>query len=263
MESRIRESRAKVRSYYDTVADFIELELAGRKDGPYWESRARELDAPRILELGTGTGRVTRFLWPEARRLVGVDLSQEMLERARAELGHRPHVHLVLADMRDLPFMGTFDLVVAANDPFAHLPTDRERDRVLENVAALLRPGGLFVTDAHWLRPEARRRAQGPEGWSRTRPLGDPDEELGVHQRVKLDPETSRGEVRFEYLRKGRRVGTASFRPRLWTVEEVYERLPRLGFRIRRLLGDFHEAPWDPETARHLVVEAVREEEER
>lgn len=49
--------------------------LAAAGEGPF----------DRLIDLGTGTGRMLRLLGPRARRSLGLDLSQQMLNVARAE----------------------------------------------------------------------------------------------------------------------------------------------------------------------------------
>jgi trans-aconitate 2-methyltransferase len=68
------------------------LKFADERKRPAIDLIARiPLDAPRtIVDLGCGAGNVTRLLadrWPQAR-VVGVDSSREMLERARASIGN-------------------------------------------------------------------------------------------------------------------------------------------------------------------------------
>jgi ubiquinone/menaquinone biosynthesis C-methylase UbiE len=101
-----------------------------------FEAALDAIDAPvtDVLDLGTGTGSgaaivVRRF--PEAR-VVGVDLSEEMLERARANV---PGAEFRRADASSLPFPDeSFDLVAHANMiPF------------FDEVARVLRPGGTAL----------------------------------------------------------------------------------------------------------------------
>ncbi len=96
------------------------------------------------LDLCCGTGALLGPLLPHVPgRLVGLDLSQHMLDVARQRLrGQRP-VELLRGDARALPFTRAFDLVVSAG-AFGHfLPA--ELPRVLDGVARALRPGGRFV----------------------------------------------------------------------------------------------------------------------
>jgi ArsR family transcriptional regulator len=69
----------------------------------------------RVLDIGTGTGRIAQLLEPAAERVTGLDKSPEMLRLARARLQHLPagRIELVQADFAALPFAPeSFDTVV-------------------------------------------------------------------------------------------------------------------------------------------------------
>lgn len=254
------EARDRTRAYYRTVGRFIEMELAQRRDADFWRAQARELGQPSVLELGAGTGRITRILAPHCRCVVAIDISLEMLRRAHRTLPSTLPVHLVAADMASFRLARTFDLALAANDPFAHLPSEEDRDRALRMAAEHLRPGGLFVLDALWLSEKTRRLALRPGGWERERSLDAPEEDASytVRERWKLWNGGTRGRLRYEYRKNGQVVGRAEFQPRFWSPEEVRERFRAAGLRVRRMHGGYHGEPWDPETATALVVEATK-----
>lgn len=250
----------EVQAYYRVVSRFIDRELVRRGDAEFWRSAAGEPDVARVLELGAGTGRITELLAERAARVVGVDLSREMLAKARSRLSGHEHVHLMVADMRTLALGDRFDLVVAADDPFVHLNRSRDRQRTLEVVKRHLAPGGRFVLDAHRL---SRRRVRDfhREGeYVRERTVGPESDELRIREHWTWIPETTRCLARYEYLREGTVVAEASFRARLWTVEELEERLPRAGLEVRHLWGDYDRSPFDAASSRHLLVEAVHQE---
>jgi SAM-dependent methyltransferase len=256
-----REGRAeRTRAYYRTVGRFIDQELAHRGDGAYWLARAREQNRPSALELGAGTGRVTLFLAPACRLIVAVDLSLEMLSKAQAALAEWDHVHLVAGDMTELRLGARFGLVLAANDPFAHLSDDRDRRRAVELAARHLAPGGLLVMDALWLSGPARRAATSPDGWERHRrlPAVEGKPEAFVSERWHLGRDGTQGVIEYEYREGDQVVGRASFEPRFWSPDELRTRLSRAGLQVRRTLGSYREDPWDPETSSALIVEATR-----
>ena len=69
----------------------------------------------RVLDIGTGTGRMAELFAPRAQHIVALDKSLEMLRIARAKLQHLPAetVELVQGDFGDLPFEeGCFDTVL-------------------------------------------------------------------------------------------------------------------------------------------------------
>jgi ubiquinone/menaquinone biosynthesis C-methylase UbiE len=114
-----------------------------------------ETDAGRLLDIGTGTGRVLELLAPRVSQGVGVDASKAMLALARSRLA-RPglaHCSVRLADMYRLPLAeASFDIAVL--QMVLHYAEDPPG--VLGEVARVLRPGGrLIVIDlAHHSRDD-------------------------------------------------------------------------------------------------------------
>ena len=97
----------------------------------------------RALDFGCGTGRSTRFLRNLAFEVIGVDISEAMLDQAR---GRDPHGdYRLVADGTLAPFgTGTFDLILAA---FAldNIPNDQQKTSVLRELRRLLAPSGRLV----------------------------------------------------------------------------------------------------------------------
>lgn len=103
-----------------------------------------DLAGQRVLEIGCGTGKNTPAL-RGADRVVGLDLSEAMLERARRRLesGDGAPVEFVRHDLtRGLPFPdGSFE-VVTSNLVLEHV---EDLGPVLREVARVLTPGGLAL----------------------------------------------------------------------------------------------------------------------
>jgi SAM-dependent methyltransferase len=94
-----------------------------------------------VVDLGTGTGNLAALL-PSARRLVGVDVSAQMLDLARAKLP--AGTELVQADMLDAGALPDAVDVVVSTYAIHHLTAD-EKAELVRLVAARLRPGGRFA----------------------------------------------------------------------------------------------------------------------
>jgi SAM-dependent methyltransferase len=109
--------------------------------------RARAGDGP-ALELGIGTGRVALPLAAAGIAVVGIDASPRMLERLRAKPGGRD-LPVAVGELADVAAAGaTFGLVFVVYNTFFLLRSQDEQVRCFANVAAALRPGGLFVLEA-------------------------------------------------------------------------------------------------------------------
>lgn len=103
---------------------------------------AGDAGGAQALDAACGTGRHARHLVQRGYRVVGTDLTPEMLAKARANV---PEATFVEADLRDLPLSsGRFDLVTCGL-AVAHLPS---LDTAVAEIARVLRPGGHAIVSA-------------------------------------------------------------------------------------------------------------------
>jgi trans-aconitate methyltransferase len=93
-----------------------------------------------ILDLGCGTGHLTRTIAESGTDVVGADASPEMVAEARAA---NPDCEFVRADATNLAFDGEFDAVFSN----AALHWIDDQDAAVESVRTALRPGGRFVAE--------------------------------------------------------------------------------------------------------------------
>lgn len=118
------------RGRYHDLIDDLEVELAI----PY----ARRAD---VLEVGCGTGLISRRLAAHARSIVGVDLSPAMLAVARSR-----GLDVVEGSALALPFDDArFDLAVA----FKTLPHVPDLAGALSELARVVRPGGVAIAEVY------------------------------------------------------------------------------------------------------------------
>jgi tRNA (cmo5U34)-methyltransferase len=115
------------------------------------------LDVGRVLDLGSGDGRLLALLQAEREQMrgVGLDFSQLMLGAARERFTGDQRIQLVEHDLAaPLPDLGRFDAVVSS---FAihHLEHERKRSLYGE-VFELLEPGGVFANFEHVASPTER-----------------------------------------------------------------------------------------------------------
>lgn len=106
--------------------------------------------ARRILDLGTGDGRLLALLQVDRPAILGVglDFSEVMLAAARERFDGDERIELVEHDLSEpLPALGRFDAVVSS---FAIHHLEHERKRSLYGEAFnLLEPGGVFANFEH------------------------------------------------------------------------------------------------------------------
>ncbi|HYF45425.1 MAG TPA: class I SAM-dependent methyltransferase [Acidimicrobiales bacterium] len=97
-----------------------------------------------VLEVGSGPGMTTDLLREEVPKLTCCELDED-LARSLAERLAGTNVEVVNADATDMPFEdGRFTGAVSFN-MLHHVPTADLQDRLLADVARVLRPGAVFV----------------------------------------------------------------------------------------------------------------------
>lgn len=101
----------------------------------------------KALDVACGTGRAFDPLMRRGWQIVGCDLSPAMLKVAAREGGDAVDLHV--ADMRELPRFGDFDLVLALNDSVNYLLGDDDLVAALAGMQANLGEGGLLVFDVN------------------------------------------------------------------------------------------------------------------
>jgi SAM-dependent methyltransferase len=230
---------------WDEYAPFYDWENArtlGRRDVPFWRAVATAARGP-VLELGSGTGRITTPLARAGVRVVGIDRSAPML--ARAHRRGRRALPLVRGDIRSLPFAAdTFDIVLAPYGVLQSLLRDRDVAATLRAASHVLRPGGLFGIDLvpdvpNWR--EYRNRVQ-----LRGRAAGGSHLTLIESVRQDRARRLTTFEQRYVERRRGRTTEHRfALTFRTLTIAQMTRRLEAAGFAIDAVLGDYRGRPWD------------------
>jgi SAM-dependent methyltransferase len=197
--------------------------------------------AGRVLDLACGWGRHTLAMREQGLDVVGLDLSEDLLASAPAELAGR----LVRADARRVPFVdASFDTLANLFSSFGYFGADGDRAVALE-IARVLRPGGLAILDLMnpariraGLVPHTREERDG-HVLDERRALADGGRRVVKDVRL----ETPAGAVR-------------SWREdvRLYEGEELERLLAAAGLARERVVGGFDGAVFGSAAERQIVV---------
>jgi SAM-dependent methyltransferase len=186
-----------------------------------------------ILDLGCGPGRVSVPLARMGYRVVGVDMQEGYLARAR-DLAAREHVAVDLrrGDVAELALDAEFDAVLCVFTSFGYFAEPSEDGRVLDAAWRALRPGGRFLLEtAHRdgvVRLVRAREARAADGrtW---------------REEPRFDPVSGVLEARWSITSAaGTRSYTSRMRP--YSATELRDMLARAGFRDVRFHRDLDGA---------------------
>ena len=107
--------------------------------------QGRDPKQMKVLEIGCGSGRITRALAETFGEVYAVDISGEMVAQARRALGDLSNVHVFQNNGMDLSVLSAVEVDFAFTYiVFQHIPSREVIQSYVREVYRLLRPGGLF-----------------------------------------------------------------------------------------------------------------------
>lgn len=124
----------------------------------FYEKLFNEKQVKSVLDCACGTGHDLILFKSLGCKVVGSDISESMLARAKKNLIENGlNIPLIQLDYRDLPqnFYKKFDAVVCLSSSIFHMPDNREVKKALSSMHQVLRESGILIltqgtTDKQW-----------------------------------------------------------------------------------------------------------------
>lgn len=103
--------------------------------------------ALKVLDVGCGTGRHSIELSKRGYSIVGIDLSESLLAKAREKaINNKLKIDFLKHDARDLPFNNEFDVaMMLCEGGFPLMETDEMNFEILKSITKSLKSGGKFI----------------------------------------------------------------------------------------------------------------------
>ena len=206
-----------------------------------------------LLDLGCGTGQLTRVLAEGRDRTVGVDSSGGMLEHARAG-----SVEYSKAEMERFALGERFDACICTFNTFQHLLTWQDALSFLGAVREHLNPGGILVFDVFNPNFSFLQERRGPVLKMRffSRALGT---SVVLAEETAYDRASQVNRIDYVYRADAREVGGEElvrhrFLMRQFFPQELDSLLHHGGFRIAEKLGDFDHSEFASHSPRQIPV---------
>lgn len=104
-----------------------------------------------IIELACGTGRLTIPLAEQGHKMIGVDIHQGMLDRAKAKaIDKNLTIQWFLQDCTQLSLPRSTKLMFMCGNSFQHFLTNEVQDALFQSVHQHLEDGGIFIFDTRY-----------------------------------------------------------------------------------------------------------------
>ena len=128
---------------YDTFMDNVPYD----EWGEYLVSLLKKygVEDGLVLDMGCGTGAMTRYLDAHGYDMTGIDVSEEMLTIAKEKSS--PDILYLLQDMREFELYGTMRAAVSICDSMNYILEEDDLLQVFSLVNNYLDPGGIFIFD--------------------------------------------------------------------------------------------------------------------
>lgn len=216
-----------------------------------------------VLEIGCGTGRVGLKLATRGNRVLGVDLSQEMIHLCNAKIVEHldamaGRMKTRLQDMQQLETGETYDCILFPYRVFQMLLTDKARRQCLERVRRHLKPEGRVIIDMF---QPVKARLDEPEAFNgtvRVAGLKENGDELFRETRFERHFEKQQI-VSFKYAYEIRKKDGSSekfeepMRLSYMEQEQAAALFEACGFEIVGLFGDYDGGAIDPDRPKEML----------
>jgi SAM-dependent methyltransferase len=209
----------------------------------------------RVLDLACGIGRHSIELARRGFDVVGIDISDELLEIARREAGAESlEISFRQADLRELDLDGEFDLVLSLNDgAVGYFETDEENYRTFEVVSSALRPGGGHLMQLPNVLHAEKHLPQ--RNWI----AGEATLELSDHRWNGKERYLEGFTVPIPIGEVLERIDPIPFRQRLYTVDELKELYASAGMRLANVFRGSGKPRMPKDDQYEIFVEGRKE----
>jgi SAM-dependent methyltransferase len=227
---------SKMASYYDAIyADIVDYRsnelLLEKIFARHMTERPKS-----IIDLACGTGNYTFLFADRGFETTGVDLSDEMLQAARAKASGRTNPQFLRMDMRKLELESSYDVATALFGGFGYLLSDLEVGAFLAGIGDHLNRDGLLVFE-FWQNSAVLPGATGPSGQKSWDVADDANRSIVRLSLSKYDSHTNLLDVRFDFYVLDRKTSKLIDRfsethlVRTYIISQMRDILGRNGFK--------------------------------
>ncbi|RMG39929.1 MAG: class I SAM-dependent methyltransferase [Candidatus Dadabacteria bacterium] len=196
-----------------------------------------------VLDFACGAGRHLYHFYRRNVKVIGADLSEELLVAARTLV---PEARLVRHDMRYLPFASeSFEAVLSLFTSFGYFESDNENLEVLKGAYRVLKNGGRILIDfmnaplaVNSLVKSSSRKIDGAE----------------IIEKRSYNRQTGRIEKEMELYREDGTLERYFESVRAYTPAELRELLSMSRFKITGEFGDFRGSSYCNDSERYIVM---------
>lgn len=240
--------------YDDSIFyDLVHGDFAPPETLAFYEDKIARFGSP-VLELACGTGAYLIPLAEKGVEVVGIDISDEMLSRAREKAAVR-NVSLDLrkGDIRDFELNQKFPLILLLGNSLQHLLTREDVEKCFAAVKRHLAPNGRFIVEV--FNPSVNILSRKPDENVLDSEYETEEGKLILTGKVNYDAATQINHITWIY--QNAVTGNSkqfSFAMRQFFPQEFDALLHYNNFQIEQKFGNRDGSPFESNSPRQIVV---------
>jgi ubiquinone/menaquinone biosynthesis C-methylase UbiE len=172
----------------------------------------------------------------------GIDLSRTLLEQAKYNNNPQKKAHFIQADMRHLPVLNKFDLLLNLFTSFGYFQTDSENSTVFGQFHQVLKTGAYYVFDYFHTRQVRenlvpfQQEIYGKVRVEQERYI----EGTRVQKKIKIQKD-GRKSVFFESVK-------------MYDPDQIVQMMEASALQVNQILGDYNGQPFNDNSPRLIII---------
>ena len=213
----------------------------------------KEVNA-EILELCSGSGRLTIPLAKEGLKITGVDNSKTMLEEAKIKTkNEKLEISFILADIRNLDLTKKFDLIFIPFNSIHHLYDNQDLFDTIKVVEKHLKDNGLFIFDCY--NPNIQYITEAEKGKNKIAEYTTSDNrKVIIEQTMKYESKTQINRIEWHYFINDAFHSVQNLDMRMYYPQELDSYLKFSRFTILHKFGNFDEEKFNSKSDKQIFV---------
>jgi cyclopropane fatty-acyl-phospholipid synthase-like methyltransferase len=243
--------------YDDSIFyDLVHGEFAPPETLAFYEDKIALYGSP-VLELACGSGAYVIPLAEKGISIIGVDISDEMLSRAKEKAAARNvAVDLRKSDIRDFELNQKFPLILLPGNSLQHLLTRQDVEKCFAAVKRHLTPNGRFVVEV--FNPSVKILSRKPDENVLDSEYETPEGKMTLTGKVNYDAATQINHINWNYQNQATgKSKQFAFTMRQFFPQELDALLHYNGFQIEQKFGNRDGSPFESGSPRQIVVASL------
>ena len=211
---------------------------------------AKKCNGP-VLEVASGTGRLSKYITDLGLPYTGIDNSQSFLDVSIENLGSRGT--FLLRDMRDFHLNKKFDFIFIGFNSFLHNLTDKDAVSCLASIKTHLNDGGLFLLSI--FQPDHSFLYRDEYLYEARTSFDYQGKQCRMMEKNSFDDETQINSLTWQLEIDGNlSEETYSFKQRMYYPHKMDLLFQETGLSIQEKFGDWEMNPLDEESPLQIYI---------